>query len=206
MTDAELVHRARSGAFEAFDELVRRHERRLYALAMGIVRKNEDAEDAVQTAFLHALEHLEEFRGEAPFGAWISRIAANSALQILRKRRGLPTVALPGSDDPADDLPLPEYIADWRDSPVDILEREELRRLLDGAVAELPEGHRLVFLLRDVAGLSTAETALELGLGEANVKVRLLRARLALRERLTRTFGDESRRVERPRHPHGEHP
>lgn len=203
MTDADLVRRAQSGAFEAFDELVHRHERRLYGLAMGIVRRNEDAEDAVQTAFLNALEHLGELRHESGFAPWISRIAANAALQILRKRRGLPTIPLEETDGGTDGIPLPEYIADWRDEPLRTLEKNELRRVLDSAAAELPEGQRLVFLLRDVAGLSVSETAGELRISETNVKVRLLRARLALRERLTRVFGDESTRVERPQHPHG---
>lgn len=202
MTDAELVLRAQAGDYEGFDELVHRHERRLYGLARGIVRRNEDAEDAVQTAFLRALEHLGDFRHESEFSAWISRIAANAALQILRKRRGLPMATSVDGDEGAEGVPLPEYIADWRENPAQTVEREELRRILDSAAAELPEGQRLVFLLRDVAGLSVAETAGELGISEANVKVRLLRARLALRERLTRIFGDEARRVTRPSHPH----
>jgi RNA polymerase sigma-70 factor (ECF subfamily) len=194
--DSALVTRAKAGDYEAFDQLVSRHERRLYALAIGIVRDQADAEDVVQTAFLSALEHLDSFREEAAFGTWISRIATHAALKVTRKRKGLETV--PYEEEPADDgqaTPHPEYIADWRGDPAEITERQELRQLLDEAIASLPENYRLVFVLRDVSGLSVAETAQELGLTEANVKVRLMRARLALREKLTRVFGDESTRV-----------
>jgi RNA polymerase sigma-70 factor (ECF subfamily) len=103
----------------------------------------------------------------------------------------LPTESL---DD--DSLPHPEYIADWRESPAELATRSETQRLIDVALAELDERYRLVFLLRDVEGFSVKETADALGLSEANVKVRLLRARLELREKLTRAFGDESRRLQ----------
>jgi len=200
--DTVLVTRAKAGDYEAFDELVSRHERRLYALSLGIVRDQADAEDVVQSTFLSALEHLDGFREEAAFGTWVSRIATHAALKIIRKRRGLETV--PYQEEPGDDeqdTPHPEYIADWRGDPAEITERHELRKLLDEAIASLPENYRLVFVLRDVSGLSVAETAQELGLTEANVKVRLMRARLALREKLTRAFGDESTRVV-PDHTH----
>jgi RNA polymerase sigma-70 factor (ECF subfamily) len=93
-------------------------------------------------------------------------------------------------------LPHPEYIADWRESPAELATRSETQRLIDAALAELDERYRLVFLLRDIEGFSVKETADALGLSEANVKVRLLRARLELREKLTRAFGDESRRLQ----------
>ena len=147
-----------------------------------------------QEAFLSALEHLADFREEASFGTWLSRIATHAALKILRKRKGLPTESL---DATAEDgaLPHPEYIADWRESPEKIAQRNETARLIDDALEKLDEGHRLVFLLRDVEDLSVKETADALGLTEANVKVRLLRARLQLREHLTRVFGDEHKHV-----------
>jgi RNA polymerase sigma-70 factor (ECF subfamily) len=190
-TDAELVRRAQAGELPAFEQLVSRHERRVYTMACRIVRQEQDAEDVTQQAFLSALENLGGFRGEAGFATWLSRIATHAALKIIRKRKGLPAESL---DD--ESLPHPEPIADWRENPSDLAARSETQRLIDDALAGLDGGHRLVFLLRDVEGFSVKETADALGLSEANVKVRLLRARLALREKLTRAFGDETRRLQ----------
>lgn len=201
--DAELVRRAQAGDLAAFEELVTRHERQVFTLARRLVQDEHEAEDVTQQAFLSALEHLNGFRGEASFGTWLYRIATHAALKVLRKRQGLDTVSLEAAtDEPADGEPVPhpEYIADWRQSPAELIHRNEIRRLLDAALAELDEKHRLVFLLRDVEGLSVRETAEALGLSEANVKVRLLRARLQLRERLTQALGDPATRV--IHHPH----
>ena len=197
MTDeSALATRAKAGNFEAFEQLVTLHERRLFAVALNIVHNRDDAEDVVQTTFLSALENLASFREEAAFGTWVSRIATHAALKILRKRKGIETVPL--DDDPDDDegdTPHPEYIADWSGNPAQLAENHDLERILDEAVKSLPENYRLVFVLRDISELSVAETAEELGLTESNVKVRLMRARLALREKLTRQFGDEATRV-----------
>ena len=197
--DAALVRRARSGDLDAFEELVSRHERRIYTLARRITANEQDAEDVTQEAFLSALEHLADFREEASFGTWLSRIATHAALKIIRKRKGLPTVSL--DEEGAGDLPHPQYIADWRESPERLAQRNETARLIDDALAKLDEAHRVVFLLRDVEGLSVKETADALSLSEANVKVRLLRARLQLREHLTRAFGDDRKCV--TSHQHG---
>ncbi len=194
--DARLVERAQGGDFEAFDALVARHEQRLYRLAMGIVRQREDAEDVVQSAFLSAMEHLSDFRGEASFKTWIRRIVTNKALNVLRKRRGLRIAPNDCPDDDEDCLPKPEYIADWRDGVERTIERRELRDMLDEALAALSDPMRVVFVLRDVEGLSTRETAEAMGITESNVKVRLLRSRLALRELLTRKLGDPDRQVD----------
>lgn len=204
--DADLVRRAQEGEYGAFETLVARHERRAYAIAMDIVRQREDAEDVVQTSFLAAIEHLPGFRGEATFGSWLARIVTNTALKVLRKRRGLPMAhdPRPVCEEEEGAIVHPDLIADWTHEPAALAERTEARRLVEEALDQLPEKHRLVFVLRDVAGLSVAETSRELGISEANVKVRLLRARLALRERLTRVFGDEQRRVVRSDHHEGE--
>lgn len=199
-----LVARARGGDFAAFEALVGLHERRLYGIAYSIVRSREDAEDAVQTAFLSALEHLGEFREEASFATWITHIAANAALKVLRKRRGLP-VAAPAEDEEEGDIPHPDFVADWRDEPSRLVEGRELQRILGDAIDALPEKHRLVFVLRDVVGKSVEETAGELGISRANVKVRLLRARLALREKLTRVFGDGEKRLDGGHRHEGDH-
>jgi RNA polymerase sigma-70 factor (ECF subfamily) len=202
--DLDLLRRARHGEFEAFESLVNRFQPRVYGLARRIVGQVQDAEDVTQQTFLSVIEHLDQFRGEASVSTWVLRIATNQALKVLRKRRGLPTVPLEASADPDDSystLPHPEYIAQWRDNPEDLAQRAEVRRLLERALADLDDKYRLVFVLRDIEGLTVKETAEALGLSEANVKVRLLRARLQLRERLTRTLGDEVTRV-LPNHAH----
>lgn len=200
--DGELVREAKAGDFAAFEQLVSRHERRLYALAWHVTRNHHDAQDTVQNALVAAVEHLDRFREDASFKTWITRITVNHALKLLRRRRGRP-VADAEDEDGAETLP-PQFIADWRDDPQAALDRRELRQVLEEGIQQLPEGQRLVFVLRDIEGLSVAETAETLDISAANVKVRLLRARLALREHLTRRFGDEATRRE-PRHAGHDH-
>ncbi len=198
LDDAELVRRAKAGELPAFEALTARHEQRVYTLALRMLHNEHDAEDVTQQTFLSALENLAGFREEARFSTWLLRIATHAALKVLRKRRGLDVVSLDEATRPdpdTDHIPHPEYIADWRESPERLVQNRETRRLIEEALAELDEKHRLVFLLRDVQGLSVRETAEVLGLTEVNVKVRLLRARLQLRERLTRAFGDPARRL-----------
>ncbi|MBP9902052.1 MAG: sigma-70 family RNA polymerase sigma factor, partial [Verrucomicrobia bacterium] len=168
-------------------------ERRVYSLAMRMLRQEQDAEDVTQQTFLSVVEHLDRFRGESSLSTWLLRIATYAALKIIRKRKGLDIVSLEEATEPSDHsdtIPHPEFIADWRQSPEQLVETREIRRLLDEALTQLDEKHRLVFLLRDVEGLSIKETAAALGLSEANTKMRLLRARLQLREQLTQTLGD----------------
>jgi RNA polymerase sigma-70 factor (ECF subfamily) len=196
--DQDLVRRAQAGNRTAFATLVERHERRVYTLARRIVRHEQDAEDVTQQTFLSVLEHLEGFRGESSFSTWLLRIATHAALKVLRKRQGLDTVSFEAATEPpegSDTIPHPGFIADWRQSPERLVQSEETRRLIEEALAQLDDKHRLVFVLRDVEGRSVKETAEALGLSEANVKVRLLRARLRLRERLTRALGDPARQL-----------
>jgi len=204
-TDAELVRRAKAGGLDAFETLANRHEQRVYSLALRMLRHEQDAEDVTQQTFLSAVEHLAGFREEASFSTWLLRIASHAALKVIRKKKGLNTVSLEEATEVSEDVnsvPHPEFIADWRQSPEELVERNETRRLLDEALAQLDEKHRLVFLLRDVEGFSVKETADALGLTEANTKVRLLRARLQLRELLTRALGDPERQLVRTHH-HG---
>lgn len=196
--DAELVRNAQTGDLAAFETLTARHEQRVYSLARRMLRNEPDAEDVTQQTFLSALEHLDGFRGEASFSTWLLRIAAHAALKIIRKRNGLATVSLEEATEEREGyegVPHPEYIADWKQSPEQLVHRNEVQRLLDEALAKLDQKHRLVFLLRDVEGLSVKETAEALELSEANVKVRLLRARLQLREQLTAALGDPATRL-----------
>lgn len=203
-TDADLVLKAKAGDGGAFETLVERHERRVYSLAFRILSHEHDARDVTQQTFLSALEGLQGFRGEARFGNWLLRIATHAALKIIRKRKGLDTVSLEAAtqENPeTESIPHPEYMADWRASPDELAQRSEVRRLLQEALEHLPESGRMVFLLRDVEGLSIKETAEALHLTEANTKVRLLRARLQLREILTRALGDPGTAI-RPSHTH----
>lgn len=196
--DTALVTRAKAGDLDAFEALVTRHERGIYNLAYRMLGNQHDAQDITQQTFMNALEHLGEFREESSFATWLYRIASNAALKLIRKRRGLNTVSLEQGTEPQEDtnsIPHPEYIADWKQAPDTLAQQAETKEILERALAQLDEKHRLVFILRDVEGLSIKETAEALGLSEANVKVRLLRARLQLRELLTRAFGDESRAV-----------
>jgi RNA polymerase sigma-70 factor (ECF subfamily) len=204
--ETELVRRAKAGELDAFEALTTRHEQRVFSLAMRILGQQQDAEDVTQQTFLAALENLGGFRGEASFSTWLLRIATHAALKIIRKRKGLDVISLEEATEPADNsntIPHPEYIADWRQSPERLVQTREIRHLLDEALAGLEDKHRLVFLLRDVEGLSIRETAEALGLSEANTKVRLLRARLQLREQLTKTLGDPATQIVRShRHEH----
>lgn len=190
--DAELVRRAKAGELPAFEELVTRYEERVYNLAYRMLANQHDAEDVTQQTFINALEHLPDFREESSFYTWLMRIASHAGLKIIRKRQGLPTEPL--------EIPHPEFIATWKESPAQLAQQNETGRLIESALAELDEKHRLVFLLRDVEGLSVQETAEATGLSEANVKVRLLRARLQLRERLTHAFGDPTKRIQPHQH------
>ena len=196
--DLPLVVRARSGDYEAFESLVKKYERRILTLAMRIVGRQHDAEEVVQQTFLSVIEHIQGFREESRFGTWLTRIATNHALALLRKRAVRQTV--PYDEQPSEesygDIPRPAMIAEWGETPEEIASRRETRRFVDDALENLDEKYRLVFLLRDVEGLSTKETADALDITPSNVKVRLLRARLMLREQLTEAFGDEATRVE----------
>jgi RNA polymerase sigma-70 factor (ECF subfamily) len=205
--DLELLRNARQGKWEAFEALVARFEPRVFRLAWRILQQRQDAEDATQQTFINVMEHLDQFREEASVSTWILRIATNQALATLRKRRRRETVPLEIQAGPGDDetpMPHPEFIAQWRDDPVGLAQRNEVKELLAQALSELDEKYRVVFVLRDVEQLSIKETAELLGITPSNVKVRLLRARLQLRERLTRVLGDEATRLEPADHDHPE--
>jgi RNA polymerase sigma-70 factor (ECF subfamily) len=182
-----LVHQARAGDAAAFSQLVQRYERKIYRLAFNITRNEEDAEDVLQDTFLKAYEHLGGFQGQSKFYTWIVRIGVNEALMKLRKRKSDRTVSLDESIE-TDEEPIVREVAVWEDNPEQHYGQTEYREILDKAIDSLKPIFRTVFLLRDVEELSTEETAEMLGLSVAAVKSRLLRARLQLREKLTRTF------------------
>ncbi len=204
MDEQYLLERAKQGDYNAFLQLIEPHEKRLYNLALRITGNREDAEDVLQDTLLNALEHLQNFRGDAAFGTWLYRIAMHNAFRILRRRResiSYEELVAEKVDEDEETIPHPEFIAEWRD-PAEVVEQNELRRILEEAIQQLPESYRAVFTLRDIEGLSTKEVADILGISEGNVKVRLLRARLKLREILSRYFGDERKQVKH-KHRHG---
>ncbi len=197
-TDRELVARARGGDTGAFATLVERHQRQLYRLALRMMGNDADAEEVLQETFLNAYEKLGEFRGDAAFNSWIYRIAANLALMRLRRRRRAPD-GVAAQPEGAGELPAGPrfgsdgaYVepprSDWSLRADDALANRELGSALEEAVANLPDDYRVVFLLKDVDGLSNEEIGASLGLSVPAVKSRLHRARLQLREKLGEYF------------------
>jgi RNA polymerase sigma-70 factor (ECF subfamily) len=192
--EAVLVAQAKDGDTRAFGDLVRRYEGKIFRLANHITQNREDAEDVLQETFMKAYEHLEQFKGDSKFYTWIVRIAVNQALMKLRRRKTDKSVSLDEQIDTGEDTVVRE-IAAWGEDPEQQFTREELGEILDGAIESLEPPYRSVFVLRDVEDLSTEETAEALGLSVPAVKSRLLRARLQLREKLTRLFkrkGDDA--------------
>ena len=190
LDDAQLVRHAQDGDTRAFDELVVRYRDRVFRLAFKILRHEDDAAEAMQDAFLSAFRGLKNFKAESTFSTWLYRIATNASLMKYRKRRDN-LVSLEQSQSPNEDAE-PLQLVDWSQRPEDELLSSETRTVMEDAVERLPEDLRTVFLLRDVQELSNAEVAEILDLSVAAVKSRLHRARLTLRDRLTRHFADKS--------------
>jgi RNA polymerase sigma-70 factor (ECF subfamily) len=185
--DLALVQAAREGDIQAFEQLLKRYDRNVFRIAQHITQNREDAEDVVQDAFLKAYQKLDQFQGNSKFYTWLVRIAVNEALMKLRKRKASKTVSI-DEDVETDDGFVPREVTDWSPNPEQLYKQAELGDILEKTIQGLPSGFRTVFVLRDVEGLSTEETAEALGLSIPAVKSRLLRARLQLRERLSRHF------------------
>jgi RNA polymerase sigma-70 factor, ECF subfamily len=186
--DIELVHAAQRGDQRAFAQLVEKYEPRVYNLARKMMRDPLDAEDVLQETFISVFRHLKDFQGDSSFSTWLYRIATNASLMKLRGRK-MPPLSL---DEPVesgyDDSVLPREIVDWGITPEEALLSGEVRAQMDAAVDALPELLRAVFVLRDIEGLSVQETAEVLSISVPNVKTRLHRARLLLREKLSVYF------------------
>jgi RNA polymerase sigma-70 factor, ECF subfamily len=185
--DLALVHASKDGDVAAFAELVNRYDRKLFRIAHHLTHNGEDAEDVVQDAFLKAYQHLGRFREESKFSTWLIRIALNQALMKLRERRLTKEVSLDDNSHPEEGH-LPLDLADWAPNPEQLYRRAELRAILRKALQKLSPGSRMVFVLRDIEGLSLEQTAEALNLTVGAVKARCWRARLQLRERLSRYF------------------
>jgi RNA polymerase sigma-70 factor (ECF subfamily) len=187
--DLALVQDAKEGSLTAFGELVKRHERQMFRIAHNILHNREDAEDAVQAAFLKAFQKLFQFQAKAKFSTWLGRITFNKALTKLRRnpvRRNST-----GNDSRDEDDTLPREIADWAPNPEMLYSAIELRNILETNLRRLSPSLRGVLLLHDVDGFSMEDTAENLGLTVAAVKARSWRARLQLREWLQGYFRNE---------------
>ena len=166
---------------------MRRYDRNVFRIAQHITQNREDAEDVVQDAFLKAYQNLGQFQGQSKFYTWLVRIAVNEALMRLRRRRPERMVSI-DEDVKTEEDSMPREIADWSPNPEQLYTQAELKDILGKTIQGLPPSFRTVFVLRDVEGLSTEETAAALELSVPAVKSRLLRARLQLRERLNKYF------------------
>jgi len=180
------VAAAKRGDTHAFEELVNRYEAKIFRLTMNITRNREDAEDAMQDAFLKSYAHLKDFQEDSRFYTWLVRIAANEALMRLRKRR--PNQFSLDEPVEGDEDLMPRELADWGPSPEQRFAQTEMHEILSEVIDKLEPDFRIVFVLRDVEELSTEETAKALGISVPAVKSRLLRARLKLRQKLNRYF------------------
>jgi RNA polymerase sigma-70 factor (ECF subfamily) len=170
-TDAEVVGMVLRGRTDRFEILMRRHNQRVFRTARAILRSDEEAEDAAQQAWLSAYQHLAQWDGRAQFSTWLTRIVVNES---LRRRKGRDRGHLALADEPSEP-------ATDRPSPEEDIDRAQVRALVERAIDALPEGFRVVLVLRDLEELSSAETAVALGMTEEAVRVRLHRARRALR-------------------------
>lgn len=192
LADEAIVMRVRRGEIGLYEILVRRHNQRLYRAVRAILRDDRNVEDVMQQAYLDAYTHLDQFRGDASFATWLTRIAVNRAIRSgrrdLQSGRRLELVA----NDRESDV---ERVAASTIDPEHAMYGHELRVVLESLIEQLPEPFRLVFVMREVEGLSTAETAACLDLNEDTVKTRLHRARRLLRDRLDRRLGPAASQV-----------
>lgn len=195
ITNDFSIDALRKGDRAEFARLVDTYSSPIYRLGLKMLGNEQDAEDILQNTFLNALTHLADFEGRSSLSTWLYRIAANEALMLIRKRK--PNINIEDMQpEDADDVPLPETFVDWSVLPEKELLSGESKNAIENAVKKLPESLRMVFILRDVEDLSIKETAEILNLTEVNVKTRLLRARMALREQLSSYYAERTPRKE----------
>lgn len=184
--DEEVVRRVKAGDTGLFEILMRRYNQRLFRVARAILRDDSEAEDVMQQAYVNAYAHLSQFAGRASFATWLTRIAVHEAFARIRRRRSAEVETMRDLDDD----PAPALRARGPD-PEEQLLAGEIRALLEAAIDALPESYRCTFVLREVEGLDTADTAQSLGITEELVKTRLHRARALLRQQLYRRAGGQ---------------
>jgi len=182
--EAELIARIVAGEKELFHELIQPYERMVYLTVSSILKNETEAEDAAQEAVINAYRHLSSFRAEAKFSTWLTTIAINEGRKRLRKAKGVTFESIDEQTEEKGGDYTPAQLTDWREIPLEALERKELREALRKAVAELPDHYRQVFTLRDLEEFNIEETAQALGINTGVVKVRLHRARVMLQKRL----------------------
>ncbi len=182
--EAGLIARILAGEKELFHELIRPFERMVYLTLISILKNETDAEDAAQETVISAYRHLAAFRGDAKFSTWLTTIAINEGRKRLRKAKGAAEESIEEEMEAHEGDYSPAPLTDWREIPLEALERKELREALRVAVTELPDIYRQVFTLRDLEELNVEETAQALGINPGAVKVRLHRARMMLQKRL----------------------
>src|ERR1700685_3724466 len=189
--DLDLVHASKSGDVTAFEQLVKRYDRKLLRIAQSVTRNREDSQDAVQEAFLKAYQNLATFREDSKFSTWLIRITVNQSLMKLRKQRAVREESL-NEDFQTDGDMLPMEVTDWVPNPEQLYWASELRDILIRTLEELSPILRTVFVLRDIEGLTTDQTVEVLNVSQTAVKARLWRARLQLRENLNQYFSQQT--------------
>ena len=190
--DFELIRAINSGQYDRFPDLVKRYEQKLYNFSLRMCRDPADAEDTVQETFLNVFRYLKDFRYETKFKNWLYRVAASTCIKKRRKSKFAPQRELSLDEFyPQSEAEISDQVPDWAQMPLDKVLSHELLDKINEAIVALPEKYRLVIVLRDIEGFSTAETAQILNLSDANVKVRLHRARLFLRDKLKGYFKNE---------------
>ena len=190
--DFELIRAINSGQFDRFPDLVKRYEQKLYNFSLRMCRDPADAEDTVQETFLNVFRYLKDFRYETKFKNWLYRVAASTCIKKRRKSKFAPQRELSLDEFyPQSEAEVSDQVPDWAQMPLDKVLSNELLDKINEAIVTLPEKYRLVIVLRDIEGFSTAETAQILNLSDANVKVRLHRARLFLRDKLKGYFEND---------------
>jgi RNA polymerase sigma-70 factor (ECF subfamily) len=189
--DLDLVHATKNGDVAAFEQLVKRYDRKLFRIAQSVTHNREDSQDAVQEAFLKAYQNLGTFREDSNFSTWLIRITLNQSLMKLRKQRATREASLDEDFQAEGDI-LPIEVTDWAPSPAQLYWASELRDILIKCMKELNPILRTVFVLRDIEGLTIDQTAEVVDVSHTAVKARLWRARLQLREGLTKYFSKQA--------------
>ena len=192
--DFELIQAINSGQTDKFHDLVKRYEQKLYNFSLRMCRDHSDAEDMIQETFLNVFKYLKNFRYETKFKNWLYKVAASTCIKKRRKSKFAPDKELSLDEFlPGNETEVPDHVPDWALMPLEKLLNHELSSTINQEILSLPKKYRLVIVLRDIEGFSTAETAQILSLSPSNVKVRLHRARLYLRDKLKGYFENDQR-------------
>ncbi len=190
--DFDLIQSINAGEVDKFQDLVKRYDQKLYNFSLRMCRDHSDAEDMVQETFINVFRYLKDFRYESKFKNWLYKVAASTCIKKRRKSKFAPEKELSLDEfRPSDEAETPDRVPEWALMPLDKVLNEELAGAINRGILAIPKKYRMVIVLRDIEGFSTAETAQILNISPANVKVRLHRARLYLRDKLKGYFENE---------------